>query len=81
MVIVNQDKDRILNLQHIVEIVLDEADICVSNKLGARGGLIIGTYKTEERAKEVFQDIILTIERYQNNYQYAKLSIYVMPEE
>ena len=81
MIIVNQDRDRVLNLQHIAEIVLDEADICVSRKLGAGGGAIIGTYKTEERAKEVFQDIILTIEHYQNNYQHAKLSIYVMPEE
>lgn len=60
MLIVNQDKDKIFNFNNITNIwieedILDETtsdfEICVD-------GESLGYYATEERAKEVLQEII-----------------------
>lgn len=69
MIIVKQDKKGIVNFNNVTDIYIDKEDdgdrhfvfhIPVSNIDGLD---ILGIYETEERAKEVLQEII---ERYTN---------------
>ena len=65
MVIVSQDKKAIVNFANISRIYVDSADnsiMCTLIGVGRDGVLAI--YKTEEKAKEVLQDLIST---YSNN--------------
>lgn len=57
MIIVSQDKTRIYNFERISEIVVSGTEICISDNLRQEEGLVIATYETEERAKEVLQEI------------------------
>lgn len=85
MIIMNQDKEYILNLNNITSIGVDGNNEikCIFNN-GKWSSL--GQYKTKERAKEVLQEII---SRYQganfisfsNNIGYVKNEAYKMPEE
>lgn len=53
MIIVSQDRTRICNIERISEIVVSGTEICISDNLRQEEGLVIATYKTEKRAKEV----------------------------
>lgn len=91
MLIVSQNKEKIVNIDNCVDIFLgkeygqdEEIDIVkyvsIAYKGPYRGGLL-GYYKTEERAKEVLEEIVDT---YKFNRCYAvkqKQAVYEMPEE
>lgn len=53
MIIMSQDKTRIYNFERVSEIVVSGTEICISDGSRQEEGLVIATYKTEERAKEV----------------------------
>lgn len=61
MIIVSQDRDLIINFNQVEEIYV--ADKYISVNFGLSNNEVLATYKTEERAKEVLQEII---ERYTN---------------
>lgn len=58
MIIISQDRTRICNIERIFEIVVSDTKICISDNLRQEEGLVIATYKTEKRAKEVLIDIM-----------------------
>lgn len=58
MIIISQDKTRIYNFERVSEIVVSGTEICISDSLRQEEGLVIATYKTEERAKEVLITIM-----------------------
>ena len=58
MIIVSQDKMEIINLDRVTEISVSGNCICVTDRIEQKNGYVIATYKTEERAKEVLQEII-----------------------
>ena len=58
MIIMSQDRTRICNIERISEIVVSDTEICISDNLRQEEGLVIATYKTEERAKEVLITIM-----------------------
>ena len=66
MIIVNQDKTAIINFDCISGITLSEdgLHIGVTDNWGLDTFVDIGTYKTEERAKEVLQEIIKKYSEY-----------------
>lgn len=63
MLIVSQDKDNIVNFSNIVSIGIEDFDLNENNyyqritaeTLGT--AVVLGDYKTEERAKEVLEEI------------------------
>lgn len=61
MIIVSQDKETIVNFENITRISIvppvEEGYKCA---IAINGCLDLGYYKTEERAKEVLQEIIRT---------------------
>lgn len=57
MLIVNQKRDIVINFSNVLSIYVQENNVqtlisCIED------ALILGKYKTEERAKEVLQEII-----------------------
>ena len=58
MIIECPDKKKIINFERITEVIVSDKDICVRDNFEVQKGLIIATYESEERAKEVFQEII-----------------------
>ena len=64
MIIVSQDKDNIVNFDNIVSIGINDFDIdreTTFQRITAETieiTTVLGDYKTEERAKEVLQEII-----------------------
>lgn len=57
MLIVNKKRDIVINFSNVLSIYVQENNVqtlisCVE------GALILGKYKTEERAKEVLQEIV-----------------------
>ena len=78
MIIVSQDEDRIFNFANIIYITVNEKNEIVATTNwndNADGAYELGKYKTEERAKEVLEDIV-------NKYSITPLAmIYKMPEE
>ena len=58
MVIVSQDKDIIINYSNVEMIGLDPDNKKEIFCTFSEGAEKVGTYKTEERAKEVLQDIL-----------------------
>ena len=58
MILVSQNKKKIINFERITEVIVSDKDICVRDNFEVQKGLIIATYESEERAKEVFQEII-----------------------
>lgn len=87
MILVSQDKKKIINFERIAEVIVSDEDICVSNNFEVQKGLIIATYESEERAKEVLQEITEKICESSNikmdiegiNCEVSK-QIYYMPE-
>ena len=85
MKIVSQDKMEIINLDRVTEISVSGNCICVTDRIEQKNGYVIATYKTEERAKKVLQEIS---QRYTNweNLKYGQPSgicspRYEMPED
>lgn len=58
MILVSQNKEKIINFERIAEVIVSDKDICVRDNFEVQKGLIIATYESEERAKEVLQEII-----------------------
>ena len=98
MIIVSQDKKTILNFSNIQNVRIEDYGthqkgikiykIYAGNFEGY--ATLLGTYKTEERAKEVLQEIIITFSYIQlsGTYEEARLKMeimklgrYEMPEE
>ena len=87
MILVSQDKKKIINFERIAEVIVSDEDICVSNNFEVQKGLIIATYESEERAKEVLQEITekicessnIKMDREGINCEVIK-QIYYMPE-
>lgn len=63
MIIVSQDKKSIYNFDNIKSIDIVKNGIYITDDILMDEGAEIGEYATEERAKEVLQEII---ERYTN---------------
>lgn len=71
MVIISQDKKKIFNFDNASLIM-----ICTENEIWIdteKTCNLLGEYKTEERAKEVLQEIVNTYVR--------ECKTYIMPEE
>ena len=61
MIIVSQDKERIINFKNITDIDIEfiHSDYELrASFVGEVGSFNIGNYETEERAKEVLQEIV-----------------------
>lgn len=56
MIIVSQDKKAIHNFDNILSLQVEGSDVIVYDTIN--DGSSIGTYSTEERAKEVLQEIV-----------------------
>ena len=58
MIIVSQDKETIVNFDNVTEIAQEDGEIGITNDILNDDFQVIAEYKTEERAKEVLQEII-----------------------
>jgi len=58
MIIVSQDKEDIINLDNIKMIIVDENIVGIDVNFAKADFYEIGSYESEERAKEVLQEII-----------------------
>lgn len=65
MIIVNQREDIIINFTNVISIYVKEKDVQVLMNC-IEDALILGKYATEERAKEVLQEIIKTCTCWEN---------------
>ncbi len=89
MIIVSQDKGKIINFDNMtrVYITFDEGDddVCIRTETVDSLYEDLGYYKTEERAKEVLQEIIRAYTCWENfKYGIAEgicTSKYEMPED
>lgn len=91
MIIVSQDKRMIINFDNIVEIVIrkntDENLYQVQCKSeNEKNKRILGKYKTEERAKEVLEEIIelymkCNCDSYGAGFGYVANAVFKMPVE
>ena len=81
MIIVSQDKKKAINSNAIQIINIYQNQLWAGNMSNNQLGdfdTVLGTYKTEERAKEVLQEIV----RYYAYYATANIGqVYEMPEE
>ena len=64
MIIVYQDKTGIINFDKVQNIYVSGRYVSLNFELN--NNEVIGTYKTEERAKEVLQEIIERLENWEN---------------
>lgn len=92
MLVVNQDKTVILNLDSLYCVMLDkdETNKIIYGVSRSKGDIMkMGEYKTEERARKVLQEIIETYldgNKEERNcraygYGYVKNIVYKMPED
>ena len=89
MIIVSQDKKEVINFEKILSVKLfhdDEDKEClyeIYTTVNAPGDnyILLGTYATEERAKEVLQEIIDTYKFNRCEAVGQKNAVYEMPEE
>lgn len=89
MIIVNQDKEMIVNFDNVEYIWIsklekNEDDTFKIVTQAAFGNMIIGRYKTEGRAKEVLQEIISKYKQWgkdANNAVTISPKVYEMPKE
>lgn len=76
MIIVSQDKRQIMSFDNVTELFIN----CIHEKMWIRcetaGGTFegLGMYETEERAKEVLQEIV-------RHWETRKNTAYYMPEK
>lgn len=92
MVIVSQDKKEVINFENILSVKLfhdDEDNEClyeIYTTVNAPGDnyILLGEYNTEERAKEVLQEIVSKYRQYNldNNKAVTMIpKVYEMPKE
>lgn len=96
MIIVSQDKRKIINFDNIAHIFIQNDDKSIGyGRMSGYGANELGTYKTEERTKEVLQEIYKVYsdftlikcvnEKYQNQLIIGNINkyfdIYEMPED
>lgn len=93
MIILSQDKDNIVNFDNVVTIGINDFDVkstwqrITAETIGT--STVLGDYKTEERAKEVLQEIINKYKEVKATYnsysQENKImnipKVYEMPKE
>lgn len=85
MIIVSQDKKKIINFERITEIIASGTKILVRDDIFVPKGEEIAKYETEERAKEVLQEIIskykTTLYNSKTNETVVNIpKVYQMPE-
>lgn len=91
MIIVSQDKLQIFNFRTAKNIWIEDEEVEI-NQIEQIvysiyiDGEIVGAYETEERAKDVLQEIIKTYEDCNESivstgYGYVKNKVYEMPEK
>lgn len=85
MIIVSQDKGKIINFDNMTRVYINfdegDDDVCIRTETVDSLYEDLGYYKTEERAKEVLQEII---DMYKFNRCEAvgqKNAVYRMPED
>ena len=68
MIIVNQEKTYLVNFNNVCQVTLavneEETEYAIVVQTVDKEEIIMGTYKTEERAKEVLQEIIKSYRHY-----------------
>ncbi len=74
MIIISQDKNKIINFNRITEIIRDRREILITDDIFVDAGESIAKYKSEERAKEVLDELLMM-------YENLKTPIYRMPKE
>lgn len=85
MIIVSQDRDQIVNFDNIEIIFLNQREIWYQGIYGE--GYLIAEYSTEERAKEVLQELVQTlclkskVNITSNSIDLSTEEIYYMPKE
>lgn len=57
MIIVSQDKMKILNFENIIQMLINDNEIWVIDNFKDSNGCKLGKYKTENRAREVLEEI------------------------
>ena len=80
MIIVSQDKDSLYNFNNVKSIDVLNNEIFITDDILADEGARIAIYKTEERAKEVLQEII-TAYTGDGMYEYNGYISFEMPKE
>ena len=90
MIILSQDKNKAINFNKILGIwidknILDKTEPFFTIEAETDGSSIeLGRYNQEERAKEVFQELIETycnMDNYLADFLHTKIIMYKMPEE
>lgn len=89
MIIVSQDKEKIVNLDNLTQVYItqDEEETAYFIRYETVDSLYddLGKYETEERAKEVLQEIITRYENWENMKMGQPSGIcspvYEMPED
>lgn len=87
MIIISQDKKSIYNFDNIKSIDVLENEIFLTDDILEDSGVNIAEYKTEERAKEVLQEIIKGYRHYRtaecDGYTNVleETAVFEMPEE
>ena len=90
MIIVSQDKTDVINFDNVSWLYIEPNDFTINVALRYGESISIAEYKTEERAKEVLQEIIKTFSYIQlsGTYEEARLKMeitklgrYEMPKE
>lgn len=90
MIIVSQDKTKIVNFDNLIQIYItqDEEETANFIRYESVDSLYddLGEYKTEERAKEVLQEIIEAYldcneENIYEKFAYVKNKVYETPKE
>ena len=88
MVIVSQDRNEIINFDNVerIDIIVSTDPWCYNVNFETDGTRdLLGNYATEERAKEVLQEIITRYESWENmkvgQPSEICLPVYEMPEE
>lgn len=83
MIIVSQDKKTIINFEGITRVsIVPPVEKGYEYPIAINGCLDLGYYKTEERAKEVLNEIIELYKKQTNKYHYTSVNnVYEMPKE
>lgn len=86
MIIFSQDKRKIINFERVTEITVNGTSILIGDDIFIPKGEEVAKYATEERAKEVLQEII---SKYKTTLYNSKTNetvvnvpkVYEMPKE
>ena len=90
MLIISQDKGKIINFDNMTRVYINfdegDDDVCIRTETVDSLFEDLGYYKTEERAREVLQEIIETYldcneQSVLANYAYVKNEVYEMPAD